>query len=217
MCIRDRLCSEGEIGEQGLLDYLIDRRIKTEKKIILLDGLIFEQLYNSKHKHITTQLHRNFSQGIIKLSNDLNFNYQPLQKLLIDKKFEEADKLTQNYLCQLAGLDTVKIRNWLYFTDIAIIPSEDLFHIDLLWQIYSRGKFGFSIQRQIWIQTNCKWNIFWKTIGWTKKDVPCRYPEEFTWTLDAPRGHLPLFNQLRGMQVLSALFDHIVWQQTYEL
>ena len=78
--------------------------------------------------------------------------------------------------------------------------------------MYSRGKFGFSIQRKIWLTHQCKWNLFWQTIGWTKQDIPCRYPTEFIWTIDAPKGHLPLFNQLRGVQVLSALFNHIVWQ-----
>jgi hypothetical protein len=215
--IIEELCLEGEIGEQNLLNYLIHRRIITKQKILLIDGLIFEKLYNTKHKEIFIKLKKYFNKGIIKLNNDLTLNYQPLQDLLINQNFQEADKLTQQYLCRLAGLNTETTRQWLYFTDIAVIPSEDLLNIDLLWQIYSRGKFGFSIQRQIWMQNNCKWKIFWETIGWTKKDNPCRYPNEFIWTVEAPQGHLPLFNQLRGRQVLSALFNHIVWQQTYKL
>nr|YP_009300428.1 hypothetical protein BI106_gp180 [Campylaephora sungminbooi]AKU47347.1 hypothetical protein [Campylaephora sungminbooi]ALN11794.1 hypothetical protein 238 [Campylaephora sungminbooi] len=208
----EQLCAEGEIGEKSLINYLINRRIINKQKIHLLDGLIFEKLYNTKNHEIMIQLNQNFKQGIIQLSNTLTFNYQPLQELLIKQNFQEADKLTQQYLCKLAGLDTDKTRTWLYFTDISIIPSEDLLSLDLLWQTYSRGKFGFSVQRRIWITHQCKWNIFWQTIGWTKQNIPCRYPKEFIWTLDAPKGHLPLFNQLRGVQVLSALFNHIVWQ-----
>nr|YP_010865360.1 hypothetical protein QQR83_pgp014 [Campylaephora boydenii]WGT74100.1 hypothetical protein [Campylaephora boydenii] len=208
----EQLCAEGAIGEKSLINYLINRRILNKQKIKLLDGLIFEKLYNTKNHEIMIKLGQHFKHGIIQLNNELTFNYQPLQDLLIKQNFQEADKLTQQYLCKLAGLETDKTRQWLYFTDISIIPSEDLLNIDLLWQIYSRGKFGFSVQRKIWIANKCKWNIFWQTIGWTKQNIPCRYPKEFIWTLNAPKGHLPLFNQLRGVQVLSALFNHIVWQ-----
>nr|YP_009297053.1 hypothetical protein Ceram_120 [Ceramium japonicum]AOM66396.1 hypothetical protein Ceram_120 [Ceramium japonicum] len=215
----EELCSSGKKGEQSLLNYLIDRRIINEKKILLIDGLIFEKLYKTKNQDIITKLKQYFSKGIIKLNNNLTLNYQPLQDLLINQNFQEADKLTQEYLCTLAGLNTniESTRKWLYFTDIDMIPSEDLLHIDLLWQIYSRGKFGFSIQRKIWMKNSCKWKIFWHNIGWIKNDIPCRYPKEFIWTIDAPQGHLPLFNQLRGKQVLCAIFNHIVWQQTYKL
>lgn len=213
----EELCSEGESGEQSLLNYLIHRRITINDKILLIDGIIFEKLYQTKYKNITIKLNKHFDQGLIDLNDNLTYNYQPLQNLLIKQNFQEADKLTQQYLCKLAGLDHNSNRKWLYFTDIAIIPSADLLNIDLLWQIYSRGKFGFSIQRQIWMNNNRNWKIFWEKIGWTKKEIPCRYPLEFIWTLDAPAGHLPLFNQLRGMQVLSALFNHIIWQKTHEL
>ena len=210
--IIEQLLAQGEIGEKSLIDYLIHRRIINKQQITLLDGIIFEKLYNTNYDHIQVQLTKYFNKGIIQLSNNLMLDYQPLQDLLIKQQFQEADKLTQKYLCKLAGLETRKTRTWLYFTDIAIIPSEDLLNIDLLWNTYSRGKFGFSVQRKIWINNKCQWNKFWQTIGWTKKDIPCRYPGEFIWTIDAPKGHLPLFNQLRGVQVLSALFNHIVWQ-----
>lgn len=212
--IIEKLCKIGKIGENRLLEYIIYRRIKTKQKILLLDGLIFEKLYHTEYQDILTKLKQNFKQGILQLDNDLTLNYQPLQELLINQDFQEADKLTQKYLCKLAGLGKEINREWLYFTDIAMIPAKDLLYIDLLWQLYSRGQFGFSIQRQIWINNRCKWNTFWQIIGWTKQNIPCRYPLEFIWTLEAPKGHLPLFNQLRGIQVISALFDHIVWQET---
>nr|QCI05107.1 hypothetical protein [Centroceras clavulatum] len=208
----EQLCSEGEIGEESLLQFLINRRTISKKKIVLLDGLIFDKLYKTEYINITKKLNYYFNTGIVSLNQNLKLNYQPLQDLLINKNFKEADKLTQKYLCQLAGLDKSNKRQWLYFTDIQIIPGEDLLIIDLLWQLYSQGKFGFSIQRQIWINKEGKWNDFWKTIGWTRENVPCRYPNDFTWTINAPKGHLPLFNQLRGMQVLASLFNHIVWQ-----
>jgi len=207
------ICDEGENGEQILLNLLIKRRTIEKQKISIVDSLIFEKLSQTKYVDITNKLQVHFSKGIIQLNDTLKLNYQILQDLLIQKKFEEADKVTQQYLCKLASLNYAKNRTWLYFTDIPLIPSEDLLKIDLLWTTYSQEVFGFSVQRNIWLKNQCKWTILWDKIGWTIHGIPCRYPNEFTWNLDAPKGHLPLFNQLRGIQVLSALFKHNAWKQ----
>jgi len=215
--LTNTLYNQGYEGEEKLLNFLIHRRIIQKKTILILDGILFQVLYKTKNKNIAQKLQQYFKNGIINLKQDFRINYQPLQNLLIQNKFEEADKITQKYLCNLAGLDSNNKRQWLYFTDIPLIPSEDLLIIDLLWRVYSQGKFGFSVQRKIWLANNCKWTKLWNQIGWTNKGIPCRYPEEFIWTIDAPSGHLPLFNQLRGIQVLSSLFEHIAWQQVNDL
>nr|QCI09041.1 hypothetical protein [Inkyuleea mariana] len=206
-----QIIQEGTIGEEALLNLLINRRIIRKTTLMILDGCLFEALILINHKIIKEKLSQFFPNGIIELKSSLSLNYQPLQKLLIEKQFQEADQLTQIYLCKLAGLEQNCIRNWLYFTDIALLPSEDLYIIDLLWRIYSQGKFGFSIQRKIWLANDCNWEILWNKIGWKKQGNACRYPGDFIWNINGPPGHLPLFNQLRGMQVLSALFAHIVW------
>lgn len=200
-------------GQEQLLNLLINRRIFKETNMSIIDSLVFKKLFNTEYNDLKKKLDQYFPEGIIKLHNNLKINYQPLQDLLITQKFQEADKLTQKYLCELAGLNNLNTRKWLYFTDISLIPSEDLLYIDLLWRTYSLEKFGFSIQRKIWLMHKCKWTILWQKIGWTVKGIPCRYPDEFIWNTNAPKGHLPLFNQLRGMQVLSALFKHKVWEQ----
>lgn len=161
-------------------------------------------------------MNNNLDEKIKRLNNDSIIDYCPLQKLLIQKKFQEADKLTQNYLCQLAkNYGGAKQRKWLYFTDISLLPSKDLYIIDLLWRSYSDNRFGFSIQRKIWLANNSNWQILWEKIGWTNQGVMKRYPEEFLWHTNAPQGHLPLFNQLRGKQTLNALFEHIAWNQNF--
>lgn len=206
------LYEQGEIGEENLLNLLIQRQVTNKQPVTILDGLLFQQLYKTQNQQILKKFQSYFNEGILIFDKNLQINYQPLQKLLINQNFKEADQLTQDYLCQLAGLNVNGNRKWLYFTDIESIPIEDLLEIDLLWQIYSQGKFGFSIQRKIWITKKYKWNDFFTSIGWIINDIPCRYPIDFKWTLKAPIGHLPLFNQLRGSQVLSALFKHPAWQ-----
>ena len=48
----------------------------------------------------------------------------------------------------------------------------------------------------------------WPRIGWKTDGVWTRYPGAFTWSLDAPEGHMPLINQLRGVRLMDALLSH---------
>lgn len=208
----DIFLKKGFDEQETLLNILIKRQIIENKDITLLDGFIFEKLTEIKIPKIHEKISKIFPHGIVKFKSSLKIDYQPLQILLIKKQFKKANQLTHKYLCILTNLEHINKRDWLYFTDISSLPSDDLFTIDLLWRIYSQGKFGFSIQRKIWILNNYSWDKLWDKIGWIKGGIMRRYPEEFNWTLNAPKGHLPLINQLRGIQVISSLFKHIVWK-----
>jgi hypothetical protein len=85
--------------------------------------------------------------------------------------------------------------------------------INTLWQVYSEGKFGYSVQRELWLSVGKDWEKFWKKIDWKNGNKWTRYPNEFTWDLSAPKGHLPLSNQLRGVRVLKEILTHPAWQQ----
>jgi GUN4-like. len=87
----------------------------------------------------------------------------------------------------------------------------DLQTINTLWKVHSEGKFGFSVQREIWLGSGKNWDKLWPLIGWKKGNNWTRYPQEFIWDLSAPRGHLPLSNQLRGVQPFAALMAHPAW------
>nr|WCH56244.1 hypothetical protein [Hypnea sp.] len=201
------------LGQEALLELLIDRRIIKEVDISCLDGILFQVLISSEFGIIQQGLENYFTHGLIKFNSSLHLDYQNLQTLLQKQQYQEADRLTQVKLCKLVGLNNKAKRDWLYFTDISLIPSDDLLIIDLLWRIYSLEKFGFSKQRQIWLANDCNWSKLWYKIGWSSKSQPLRYPNDFIWSLNAPQGHLPLFNQLRGVQVLLALFNHVAWNK----
>lgn len=207
------ICADGIVGQEALLEFLINRRVIKETKINCLDGILFEALYYSKESIIQETMQSYFSNGLFKFSSQLTTDYNRLQGLLINRDFQEADSYTQVILRKLVGLKIDSSRNWLYFTDISLIPSNDLELIDLMWRIYSRDKFGFSKQRQIWLNNNCNWEKLWLRIEWKLNGVPRRYPSEFIWNINAPSGHLPLFNQIRGVQTLSALFNHVLWNK----
>nr|YP_010330222.1 hypothetical protein MW505_pgp059 [Porphyridium aerugineum]UNJ17938.1 hypothetical protein [Porphyridium aerugineum] len=189
----------------SLLKFLEERKFSQNNFPNYIDGFIYSIIYNTNYDLLKTK----FPEGIINYKTEKHLDYSDLEKLLIESRFQEADKLTQIKLIKLAGLDN---RQWLYFTDIPKIPIKDLKTIDTLWRLYSFDKFGFSIQRSIWFKLNKDWDAFLDNIGWTLKNkTPCRYPIEFIWNTNGPKGHLPLFNQLRGSQSLSALFQHPAW------
>jgi len=205
--------SQNSQGLMTLLELLINRQINKKKPLNYVDGIIFKCIYNCKIKTLKTELYQNLTEGIVKLESQHNIDYKPLYVSLVSNDFKKANELTQIYLNQLTKLHTHHSRQWLYFTDIFKLPIKDLQTIDKLWTIYSIGKFGFSIQREIWLHNNKNWEIFWHKIGWKINKQALRYPNEFTWDNTAPTGHLPLFNQLRGVQVLATLFLHPAWEK----
>ena len=207
----DLVIKNNKNGQKKLIEILHTRLIINNKDTTILDGLIFRKLIDTKINYINLKLRDLFPNGIINSKFSSKIDYQTLQNLLIDRKFQEADKLTQTILCELTPLNKNNKRKWLYFTDIPLIPSNELLLIDLIWRVYSNGKFGFSIQKRIWENQNHDWDKFLNIVGWVKDGTMRRYPKEFKWNLNAPKGHLPLLNQLRGVQVINYIFKHIAW------
>lgn len=204
------LIDKKNISDNDLKTLLVTRKEKKGWEGNYVDGFIYEVLLQSKDEKIKDFLDKECRDGIVNLESEVEVKYDKLRELLCNKNFQEADQLTQQKLCELAKID-IKNRSWLYFTDVKRLPTKDLITIDKLWQVHSQGKFGFSIQRQIWLSTNKNWNKLWNKLGWQIQNNLCRYPNEFIWDLSAPAGHLPLFNQLRGVQVLSSVFNHPAW------
>nr|UEQ11980.1 Hypothetical protein Ycf53 [Kumanoa mahlacensis] len=200
-------------GQQKLLQKLVFDYLNKSDLISFIHGFIFELLSKSTYPAIIQVVNQYFYNGIIPLKSACGIDYLNLQQLLSKQQFQKANQLTHLKLCQLAQIQGNHSREWLYFTDILLLPTLDLYTIDKLWSIHSRGLFGISIQRKIWLSNDSDWNKFWDKIGWKVNGLPRRYPQEFIWNFSAPQGHLPLFNQLRGVRVLSALFMHPVWNE----
>lgn len=221
--LRDRLSSDSEkkqlealsdvqsLGEPGveiLIEFLSKRQ---SNPATVLDGKAYQILNSFDLDSTKTFLATTFLDGLVPLQSELAIDYQPLQKLLVQQEFEDADRLTLQKMCELAG-DAAKSRKWLYFSEVNKFPITDLQTIDQLWYIYSEGKFGFSVQRNLWVGVGRDWDRLWPKIGWRKENNWTRYPNEFIWDLTAPKGHLPLSNQLRGVRVIEALMNHPAWQ-----
>ncbi|MFM6825126.1 MAG: GUN4 domain-containing protein, partial [Dolichospermum sp.] len=83
--------------------------------------------------------------------------------------------------------------------DVKNFPREELRKMDQLWVKYSNGKFGFSVQKQIWLESGGKlngerdWDTFTKLgdrVGWKQNGGWLNY-DSYTFSTNAPSGHLP--------------------------
>ncbi len=139
----------------------------------------------------------------IELKSSKGVDYTKLKKLLAAGKWKEADEETSNVMLQAAN--RVKAG---YFrgSDIDNFPCEDLRTIDQLWVHYSKGKFGFSVQKKIYVDElggtrdyNEKiWYEFCDRVGWRTKGLlgmgkQWKGYSDLTFELldTTPVGHLP--------------------------
>ncbi|MEP0870361.1 GUN4 domain-containing protein [Trichocoleus desertorum AS-A10] len=196
-----------EVGLALLMEFLLERRAAVSS---FVEGTAYQALYAANSPKATEFLQTHFPTGIVPLRSERNIDYSELQKLLAQQELEAADRLTLEKLCELAGSAAAQ-RKWVYFTEVGSLPITDLQTINSLWLVHSEGKFGFSVQREIWLSVGKDWDKLWPKIGWKAANNWTRYPRGFTWNLSAPRGHLPLSNQLRGVRVMAALLAHPAW------
>ncbi|WP_019502977.1 GUN4 domain-containing protein [Pseudanabaena sp. PCC 6802] len=202
----------GQVSDRGaevLLEFLLERQA-TDREVTCLDGKAYQTLRQLDSAKVREALQTHFSKGVVSLNSASGIDYEPLQQMLIQQDFEAADRLTSQKMCEAAGSAAVA-RGWLYFTEVAQINNADLNTINLLWLVYSEGKFGFSVQRKMWLGLGKNWEKLWLQIGWKKDGKFTRYPGGFIWSMDAPKGHLPLSNQIRGNKTIAAIFAHPLW------
>ncbi|MFO0105569.1 MAG: GUN4 domain-containing protein [Cyanobium sp.] len=150
--------------------------------------------------------------GWLATSSAQGVDYGPLQQALALEQYEQADRLTSAILRELAGAEAVR-RGYVYYTEVPPIAAADLDSLDRLWVCFSRGRFGFSVQGRLLRACNGRWDQLWPRIGWKNGSQWTRYPGSFQWSIEAPEGHMPLVNQLRGVRLMDALLNHPALQQ----
>lgn len=150
--------------------------------------------------------------GWLRVGSDAGISYASLQEALAQRRFEQADRITSEVLRQLAGAEAMR-RGYVYYSEVAPMPPLDLTSLDRLWVVYSRGRFGFSVQGRLLRACNGRWEQLWPRLGWKCEGTWTRYPSAFQWNLEAPEGHMPLINQLRGVRLMDALLNHPAVQQ----
>ena len=80
----------------------------------------------------------NYQSAPVTLKSAKGIDYRELEQLLKAKEWRKADEMT-------ARLMEMEV-------DIETFPCQDLRTIDQLWVHYSNGKFGFSVQKKLWLE-----------------------------------------------------------------
>ncbi|EFA71864.1 Serine/Threonine protein kinase [Raphidiopsis brookii D9] len=76
--------------------------------------------------------------------------FSKLNSLLQAQNFKQADRETRKIMLAIAKREE---EGWLRIEDAEKFPCKELRSIDQLWLKYSGGKFGISVQQQIYQRT----------------------------------------------------------------
>ncbi|WP_256204707.1 serine/threonine-protein kinase [Cylindrospermopsis raciborskii] len=125
--------------------------------------------------------------------------YTKLEDLLKAQNFWEADNETNKLMLEVANR---KNEDWLTTEDAEKFPCEELRTIDNLWLRYSQGKFGISVQQDIYqnlggtkkLDLNV-WRSFGERVGWRINNQWLKH-SNLNFSLSAPNGHLPVIGEL---------------------
>ncbi|NEN88949.1 MAG: Clp protease [Okeania sp. SIO3H1] len=152
----------------------------------------------------------------IELLSDKNVDYTKLRDFLANGEWREANKETANCMLKVAEREK---QLYLNIEDIEHFPCADLRTIDQLWVKHSDGKFGFSVQKEIYQSLGGTkeynqevWEKFGEKVGWRKGDKWLGY-NELTWTRDTSShytGHLPLVRARASLRWYSSLAQRLV-------
>ena len=158
----------------------------------------------AKERELEAQRQRQ-KRNEVSLVSAKGVDYRKLRDLLKAKKWKEADEETRVKILKVANRES---EGWLRVEDAENFSCQDLGTIDKLWVKYSNGKFGFSVQKQIYQGMNgskeFNWDDYRKLgdkVGWRKGGKWLNY-SELTFSEKHYTGHLPF----------GGLSLHVLWE-----
>jgi hypothetical protein len=130
--------------------------------------------------------------------------YADLERYLKNGQWEKADKETDRLMITEVGKEDSQ---WFDRDDLLNFPCEPLRAIDGLWVKHSGGKFGFSVQKKIYLSKECggipdgkyhrkAWDKFCHKNGWQEDNMYV----EVRYDLASPVGHLPVGDYIRNRE-----------------
>ncbi|WP_346290923.1 caspase, EACC1-associated type [Sphaerothrix gracilis] len=134
----------------------------------------------------------------ISLKSEKDIDYSKLRDLLKAQDWKAADQEAADQMLKAMGKD-----GWLDVEkdDLLAFPCQDLKTIDCLWTHYSKGKFGFSVQKKIYVDCGGNldgeypddkiWKEFCDRVGWRMNRLHVSY-SNVTFNTSAKEGHLPV-------------------------
>lgn len=132
----------------------------------------------------------------VSLESEKGVDYTKLRDLLEAGNWQEANEETRLKMLEVMGQQE---RGYLDGEDIEKFPCIDFHTINQLWIYYSENRFGFSVQKQIWLEEGGKPGIydervyekFGDRVGW-RKDGNWRLYSDLSFSSNDVSGHLPL-------------------------
>ncbi|MCL1475477.1 GUN4 domain-containing protein [Argonema antarcticum] len=131
-------------------------------------------------------------------------DYTQLRNLLAHREWRKADEETLKFMVKISNRNRDGWR-WLDRGEIEQFPWQDLRIINRLWVEYSNGRFGFSVQKQIWQNINVANNNNFEVentlgdrVGWRVNNNWIKY-DELTFDIIASEGHLPSTVHILGV------------------
>jgi predicted NACHT family NTPase len=147
----------------------------------------------------------------------LDVRCSKLEDYLKNQQWEKADVETSRVMLQTMGREEDR---YLRFNDIENYPCADLRKIDQLWVKYSKGKFGFSVQKKIYQSLGGTkeydskvWSAFGDKVGWRKGGKSLMW-EQLTFSIDNYNGHLPSWHFDRLAFDFSEIGDTVLFSRT---
>jgi hypothetical protein len=123
--------------------------------------------------------------------------YTKLEEYLTNHQWKEADKETYRLMITTVGKEEGQ---WFEREDLLNFPCEELLAIDTLWVKYSKGRFGFSVQKKIYVECGAKldgeypgdeiWEEFGDRVGW-RKDGKWLFYDNLEPSLSSSQGIFP--------------------------
>ncbi len=198
----------------NLLQYLI--KINSQESIKLAK-LCLDEIPEKKLAKLQQSLNFITIEEIASVVNNLLF--AKLEEYLKNGQWREADEETTRLMLQLGDKDE---KGYLDVEDCKNFPREELRTIDQLWLKYSDNKFGFSVQKQIYLEVGGKLDNYdydsydydsykrmGDCVGW-RKNNQWLSDSQLIFTFDkntAPKGFLPFFFDIGGGSVGFSRFD----------
>jgi hypothetical protein len=140
----------------------------------------------------------------VELKSEKGIDYTKLRDLLKAGEWEAADKETASQMLKAMGKNS-----WLTVESAELLsfPCADLRTIDQFWVKYSNGKWGFSVQKQIYVECGAKldgkypgneiWREFCRRVGWRKGESYLDYSDLTFDLAKSSAGEFPTF-RFRG-------------------
>ena len=146
------------------------------------------------------------------LSSERGVDYTQLRDLLATGKWKEADRETYRLMITTVGRTE---SDYFREEDLLNFPCTDLQTLDRLWVKYSKGHFGFSVQKEIYVEAGNPldgkyhketFDLFADRVGWK---VKWQDYDQLDFSFSSPRGNLPLQSPFGGL-VVSSLAQRLV-------